>query len=251
MWRLPACLAGLFMTIPLLSSATDAGGGLVMVSCPGGAVALAKDASDVHCAGALRMPPGRIARVRSRGDREVARAWERDVARERRLEREIGELLERREAPRRAEPAPVLLSPLEYAELRRVAAVVHAPAVASIAYRHGDGIRDRLRFAHAPWLGARLREVMPLPGPVLVFELHRSPELAAVPVPSFAQGGVSFRPDPSDPSQLGWVASGASASPPGSPQLGYVVLPEGFDVERPLAIFWGDAVVATRAWTRP
>jgi hypothetical protein len=237
------------MTHPLLASAMDAGGGLVMVSCPGGAVALAKDASDVHCAGALRMPPGRIARVRSQDDREVARAWERDVARERSLEREIEALLERRRATRPAEAAPVTLSRLEYAELRRVAAVVHAPAVASIAYRHGDGSRDRLRFAHAPWLGARLRELMPLPGSVLVFELHRAPALAAAPVPSFAQGGVTFRPDPSDPSQLGWVAGGPAESRRGSPQLGYVALPEGFDVERPLAIFWGDEVVATRAWT--
>jgi hypothetical protein len=82
-------------------------------------------------------------------------------------------------------------------------------------------------------------------GPVLVFSLEpASTDLRATPL-SFVQGGPGFSPNVDDPRDFGWIGEGDSRGQAEGRRLGYIVLPESFEVLRPLAVFWGDAVVAT------
>jgi hypothetical protein len=111
----------------------------------------------------------------------------------------------------------------------------------------------QIRLAHSRAFEERLRADLAArgslaPGPVLLFSLEPTAAgLGAMP-PSFAQRGVTFRPQPMSPSQLGWIAGADAASDRRTPRLGYVALPAGFDLTRPLVVFWGDAVAA--AWLR-
>jgi hypothetical protein len=225
----------------------DGAGRSVVGSCADGSVIFATKWEDVHCEGAVRMPAGYVPRVASQRDRSAAVA---EVTREDALEAQIAAHLVQGGAPR-AHVAPVLLMPRDYADLRRFVSRGEMLAAASIEYERGLGSLDRMRLAHSRWFDDSLREAfaelsLALTGPVLVFRLEAAPGAPGAPVPSFAQGGVTFRPDPSDPRQLGWIVDEGAGSRPDTFRLGYVVLPVGFDVDRPVAIFWGDAVVATR-----
>jgi hypothetical protein len=53
-------------------------------------VVIAQRWEDVHCAGAVRMPDGYVPRVGSARDRAMAVSFEREAARERDLEAQIG-----------------------------------------------------------------------------------------------------------------------------------------------------------------
>jgi hypothetical protein len=250
---LPAS-AFLVVAAPLVAAAIDGGGRSVIASCADGSVIFATKWEDVHCAGAIRMPPGHVPRVGSMRDRAAAIGLDREAARERDLEEQIAEAIARRPATSRTHPAPVTLTPRERADLRHFVALGRAPAAATIEYER-NGSLDRMCLAYARWFDTRMRHAfaawgISLTGPVLVFRLEPSASGESAPMPSFAQGGATFRPDASDARQLGWIAEGGAASRPPASRLGYVVLPSGFDVNRPLAIFWGDAVVTTRPWRR-
>ena len=98
-----------------------------------------------------------------------------------------------------------------------------------------------MRLAYAQEYEAKLHAALSpsIAGPVLVFSLdHGTLRPAGEPL-AFAQGGVSFRPATHDPAQLGWIPGARAA---GVEQIGYVALPSGFDLTRPVAIFWGDAI---------
>ena len=118
-------------------------------------------------------------------------------------------------------------------ELPRAAATA---AVLRIA--HSRAFEERLR--------ARVREAgRYLSGRVLVFSVEAGAVDFAATSLSFHQGGAGFRPRVDDPGEIGWVDAVSGAREWADRRLGYVVLPVFFDVSRPLAIFWDDAVVAT------
>jgi len=227
----------------LLVTAAAAGARGVVASCADGSVLLASRWEDVHCAGAIRMPPGVTARVGSTKHRAAALATLREADRERELEEQIAGAV----SAERVSPVSLDLTTAQGDELRQLLARGQAASAAFIERPRAVGQADRMHLAHSPELEARLREEFAaageaLPGPVLVFGLEPSPGASRPPIPAFAQGGVTFRPYPGDARQLGWIGESFLVSP----HLGYVVLPAGFDLSRPLVIFWGDAVAATR-----
>jgi hypothetical protein len=54
------------------------------------------------------------------------------------------------------------------------------------------------------------------------------------------QDGVTHRPEPEDPRELGLLAGEPGALAPGTLVVGYFRLPERFDPHRPLSIYWND-----------
>jgi len=106
----------------------------------------------------------------------------------------------------------------------------------------------RLKIAHSRAFEAKLRahqraaSARPF-GPVLVFSLEpANADVMDTPL-SFVQGGPSFRPNTRNSREFGWIDDVEVATGQGTRRLGYIVLPEFFEVSRPLAVFWGDAVV--------
>jgi len=62
---------------------------------------------------------------------------------------------------------------------------------------------------------------------------------------SFSQRGRGFRPGAGDPRELGWIDDDDASARSGDKRIGYIILPRFYEVSRPLAVFWGDSVVAT------
>ncbi len=60
---------------------------------------------------------------------------------------------------------------------------------------------------------------------------------------TFVQGHVAFRPESDSPFQLGLLRGHLGALRADDPVLGYVVLPEHFDLQHPIDIYWNDRQV--------
>jgi hypothetical protein len=106
----------------------------------------------------------------------------------------------------------------------------------------------RLKIAHSRAFEAKLRAHQRTAsarrsGPVLVFSIEPANADAMDTPLSFVQGGPSFRPNARNSREFGWIDDFDAGAGQGTTRLGYIVLPESFEVSRPLAVFWGDAVV--------
>jgi hypothetical protein len=196
----------------LLGIAWPGTAGALIAACRDGSVVFAKRWEDVHCAGAVEVAPGEVPPL---GPRPRNPIRERQAFRKK-LEatREWGIEAQLEALP--AEPVQIHLA-------------------------HSRAVEARLR-AELAARGSTVR------GPILLFWAEPTTAELSATSPSFAQGGVTFRPQRGDPSQLGWISSSDVAVGSGVPELGYVVLPAGFDPTRPLVVFWGDGVSA--AWLR-
>ena len=250
MLRSLAVQALLFAIARGIAAAPDGGTPSVVASCADRSVIFATRPEQVRCEGAIVLPSGLIPRVGSLDDRNVAVAAQVERWRESDLDFLIAHAPRR--APYRTHPTRVSLDPGEHADLERIVALGRARAAATLENERLEGSPIRMRLAHSRAFDTQLRRNfagrgISLDGPVLVFTLEPGSAPRA-PMPSFGQGGVTFRPDSGDARQLGWIVAGGATTPHAKSRLGYVVLPAGFDVERPLAVFWGDAVTATRPW---
>jgi len=107
---------------------------------------------------------------------------------------------------------------------------------ASLKIAHSRAFEAKLR-AHQRTASARHL------GTVLVFSLEPGNADAMDTSLSFVQGGPSFRPNARNSREFGWIDDVDAATGQATTRLGYIVLPESFEVSRPLAVFWGDAVV--------
>ncbi|MBW1688224.1 MAG: hypothetical protein JRS35_24570 [Deltaproteobacteria bacterium] len=240
----------------LLTAALPATARALIATCADGSVVFAKKWQDVHCSGAVEVAPedvpqfGYVPRDRAAERRAFSRQHE--AMRERDLEAQLAALPAVAAQARSTGPALplVALSAAEYRDLARLVALSQERA--AVAIERGAPPVE-IRLAHSRAFEARLRADLAArgssaPGPILLFSVEPTAgSLGAMP-PSFAQRGVTFRPQPMDPSQLGWIAGADAAPARGAPRLGYVALPAGFDLARPLVVFWGDAVAA--AWLR-
>jgi len=56
----------------------------------------------------------------------------------------------------------------------------------------------------------------------------------------FVEGGATFRPDPQDPHEVGWLVGDPGEIESGRMALGYVVVPRRFDPGNPLEVWWND-----------
>jgi len=244
------CAAAAALVAVFLPSAGHA----LIAACADGSVIFAKKWEDVRCAGAAEVAPQDVPQLgfvpRDAAKQRQTLRRELEAMREGDLEAQLA-ALPAVGAPPGASGLPlVALGAAEQRDLARLIAVGRERAAASIerAAPHG-----RIRLAHSRAFEARLRAGLgargsSAPGPVLLFSLEPGAAGLGATPPCFAQGGVTFRPHPMDSGQLGWIAVAAGAPERGAPRLGYVVLPAGFDLARPLVVFWGDAVAA--AWLR-
>ena len=119
-----------------------------------------------------------------------------------------------------------------------------APATFEI---RGADDRERLRvaLAHSAAFEARLRRAAAVGGgigggPVLVFTAVAGDHEHFQPAFTFAQGHLAFAPRAGDARQLGFVQGRPGNLAPGDVVLGYVVLPEGFSLTRPVDVYWHD-----------
>ena len=252
-----------------LAALVPAHSGALVADCEDGSVVLASRWEDVHCTGAVEVAPGetpRLGAVRQldRPDWRKARR-QREAQRELDLETQIEHartgrrpgretLRPQRETLRQAAGLPAFeatrfeLSESEYDSLSRFIERSQERAPAHIA-RDAEG-RARMRLAHSRAFEAKLRARLVAAGrdgagTVLVFSLAPHGAQLGDP-PHFGQRGSTFRPQTPDPAQLGRIVRKGGPLDEAAPRLGYVVLPAGFDLGRPVLLFWGDAVAVAR-----
>jgi hypothetical protein len=229
----------------------------IVASCADGSVVIAKKWKDVHCMGALVVAPGNVPPLGTRpghpSPASQASRSQQEAARERDLEAQITSALAAR--------IPSIASVREGSTLtepqrRRLARLIEdtQKVAAAAVERAVPGLPPlRMRLAHLPSFEERLRpsssaSASNVSGPILVFSLDPTARGLEGPPPSFAQGGITFRPDVNNLRELGWIGDGGAVDPTAT-RLGYVGLPAGFDPSRPLVLLWGDAVSA--AWLAP
>jgi hypothetical protein len=246
----------------------------LVANCEDGSVVLASRWEDVHCAGAVEVAPGETARLgearrldvpdwrKARRQHEAQRELDLETQIERahtalRLERETRRqqretLRPRRETLQQALPeleaTRFELSKPEYDALSRFIELRQEFAVADIA--RGAAGPARMRLAHSQAFEAKLRVRLVAAGRdgagiVLVFSLAPQGAQLGDP-PHFAQRGSTFRPQSPDPAQLGRIIRKGAPEDEAGARLGYVVLPAGFELGRPLVLFWGDAIAVAQ-----
>jgi hypothetical protein len=255
----------------------------VVAACSDGSVILAKKWSDVNCAGAVEVTPDGVPPIGS-GIRPVPAAWAnflREQKAMRRANPSAGHRVDhasdrptadsaanensivRTQADRRrqplaryasSQPSPGARPSLtlfndERRDLAHIVELSQRDTPAILEHMHAGDTTAVLQIAHSrafeAQLRARQRAVANFPtGPVIVFSLEPAGADLVSTHLSFSQGGRGFRPGTGDPRELGWIDDDDTRNQSGNRRLGYIVLPESFEVSRPLAVFWGDAVVA-------
>jgi len=245
----------------------------VVAACGDGSVILAKKWEHVNCVGAIEVAPEDVPPIGS-GKKPRPIAWANFLREQEKIQRESQRTPPRidrakNRAPdvsavrdasedrypsarlRRAYTRPSLR--LTAAERRDLSLLVElsqrsTPAVLEHT-RTGAGTAV-MQIAHSRAFEAQLHARQRAAGdyrfgPILVFSLEPgSTDLRTAPL-SFVQGGPGFSPNVDDPRDFGWIGESDTRGKAKGKRLGYVVLPESFEVSRPLAVFWGDAVVAT------
>ena len=240
----------------LLAAALPSTARALIATCADGSVVFAKKWQDVRCTGAVEVAPNDVPQFgfvpRDRAAERRAFNRQHEATRERDLEAQLAALpaVSAQARPAGAALPLVALSAAEYRDLVHLVSLSQERAEVAI---EGGAPPVQIRLAHSRAFEARLRTDFAArgssaPGPILLFSVEPSAVGLGTTPPSFAQRGVTFRPQPMDPSQLGWIAGGGAAPGRSAPRLGYVALPAGFDLTRPLVVFWGDAVAA--AWLR-
>jgi hypothetical protein len=252
-----------------LAALVPAPSGALVAECEDGSVVLASRWEDVHCAGAVEVAPGETPRLgaarqldrpdwrRARRQHEAQRELDLETQIERArtgLRPERATLRPQPAAPRQAPGLPACeatrfeLSQSEYDALSRFIELSQERAATHID-RDAEG-RARMRLAHSQAFEAKLRARLVAAGrdgagTVLVFSLAPHDARLGDP-PHFGQRGSTFRPQTPDPAQLGQIVRKGGPLDEPKTRLGYVVLPAGFELGRPLLLFWGDAVAATQ-----
>jgi hypothetical protein len=196
----------------------------IVAACADGSVILAKKWTDVHCAGAVEVAPE---------------------------DRSSQALL--REIPSQPSPAArpsLTLSADESRDLARLVDLSQRGTPAILELAHDGDTTAVLQIAHSrafeAQLRARQRAAANFPlGRVLVFSLEPADSDLVATHLSFSQRGRGFRPGAGDPRELGWIDAGGATTELGDRRIGYIILPRFYEVSRPLAVFWGDSVVAT------
>lgn len=234
----------------------------VVAVCADGSIILAKKWGDVNCAGAVEVAPADVPPIGS-GIRPRSIAWAnflREQEAMRRATPPYPAAMDRRtrasadhipSRPHRSVEPSLSLTRAEHRDLALLVDLSqrHSPAILTHRQAGGDSVAV-LQLAHSRAFEARLHARQRAAGslssgPVLAFSLELPIGSSAIPPLSFVQGGRDFQPNTSDPREFGWIEGGAGEVVAGDRRLGYVALPESFELSRRVAVLWGDSVVAT------
>ncbi len=234
--------------------------------CPDGSVFIVQRASQIPCTGAKQVEPSKIPPLRPEN---LPRPYLWEVYREKAdVGRNPYHLLERADEVRRGETArpgdalgaPVASAPppmarvdrvrdlgLSEGEVRDLFMVVELSQQRSPVHLvDGDPGRERLRvsFAHSRAIADRAVQggLVSAGGSsrVLLFSAVAAHSAEFHPNFTLVQGRLAFQPDATDTRQLGFLRGEIGPQQPDAVVLGYVVLPDGFDLSRPLDLYWND-----------
>jgi hypothetical protein len=258
---------GALIATPTLSHAG------VVAACGDGSVILAKKWDDVNCAGAIEVAPDDVPPIGS-GKKPRPIAWANFLREQEEMQRESqrtpprvdrakdrardvpavrGESVDRYAPtrPRRTYSRPSLrLTAEERRDLSLLVELSQRSTPAVLEHTRTGAGTAVMQIAHSRAFEAHLHSRQRATGdyrfgPILVFSLEpASTDLRAAPL-SFVQGGPGFSPNVDDPRDFGWIVESNTRGKAQGKRLGYIVLPESFEVSKPLAVFWGDAVIAT------
>ena len=155
-----------------------------------------------------------------------------------------------------ARPAPTASAPaflrLEDDELRDLVRLIglrqsESPAQLEISDARGDShLRIQLAYSAAfesYTLATFGRD--PAANLVIVFAALAESDTEFQPNFFVVQNGRTFRPDPTSPSELGFLLGEAGALPAGELIVGYLIVPSTFDPHAALELFWNDRSVET------
>jgi len=245
----------------------------VVAACGDGSVILAKKWSDVNCVGAVEVAPDDVPPIGSgkrprpiawanflREQEDLRRANQRPPVRVDRAKnrapavsamRDPSMARQRSTLPSNAYARPSLrLTADERRDLSLLVELSQRSTPAVLEHTRTGARKAVLQIAHSRAFETRLHARQRAAGdyrlaPVLVFSLEPANTDLRTTSLSFVQGGPGFSPNVDDPRDFGWIGESDTSMKKAGRRLGYIVLPESFEVSRPLAIFWGDAVVAT------
>ena len=148
--------------------------------------------------------------------------------------------------PRSAGPLPLGLTDGELRDLFFLVELSqqHAPATFTLPAAHGsEGLR--VSFAWSQAFEDRVRRALPSgEGKPLLFTVQAKEATSFQPNFTFVQGSSTFTPKRDDVSQFGILQGHAGALAARDLVLGYVVLPAGVDLARPVDMYWDDRRLA-------
>lgn len=155
-------------------------------------------------------------------------------------------------APAVAPPPPAVgprLAPGEARDLMRLVDLRQqlAPAEIRVTDALGD-LQLEIRFAHSAAFEQRLLDQLaldPAGHRVLAFTAHAHEPTEFYPSFFVVQNPLTFRPESTDPHELGILVGQAGALDRGAFVAGYVVVPGRFDPSRDLDLFWNDRSVSS------
>jgi len=144
--------------------------------------------------------------------------------------------------------SPLALDREELEDLVQLVALRQQVAPATLALRDASQ-REELfvRFAYSPAFEARAIDELGVgaePKHVLLFSARSAAASEFYPNFLVVQDGVTFRPEPEDPRELGFLVGEPGKMDKGVLGLGYLVVPGRFDPTRPLELWWNDRSIA-------
>ena len=150
-----------------------------------------------------------------------------------------------------APPSPALLA-LADDELRDLVRLIglrqaDSPAQLEVSDARGDA-RMRIQLAwSAAFEGYALATLGrdPASSHVIVFASLAESDTDFQPNFFVVQNGRTFRPDPTSPSELGFLLGTAGKLAAGEVAVGYLIVPSSFDPQAPIELFWNDRSVET------
>ncbi len=158
-------------------------------------------------------------------------------------------------APLSRTASPLALEREELEDLVQLVSLRQQVAPATLALLDASG-REQLflRLAYSPAFEERVLADLALGGEprrVLLFSARSA--VASEFWPNFlvVQDGVTFRPEPEDPRELGFLVGEPGAMEKGVLSLGYLVVPARFDPAKPLEVFWNDRSMSATLAPQP
>ncbi|MEX2207287.1 MAG: hypothetical protein WEF50_13750 [Myxococcota bacterium] len=122
-----------------------------------------------------------------------------------------------------------------------------SPAQLAVADARGDA-RLRIQLAYSAAFESFALATLgrdPAANHVIVFASLAESDTEFQPNFFAVQGGRTFRPDPTSPSELGFLLGEPGKLPAGELAVGYLVVPSTFDPHAAMELFWNDRSIET------